>query len=68
VTPVRPAFDGPQLPMMFDISMAVRKEDESLRQEVDAVLARHRAEVDAILSDYGVPRLDRGLKQAEHAP
>ncbi len=68
VTPVRPAFDGPQLPMMFDISMAVRKEDEALRQEIDAVLARHRAEVDAILSDYGVPRLDRGLKQAEHAP
>jgi mxaJ protein len=67
VTPVRPAFDGPQLPMMFDISMAVRKEDEALRQEVDAVLARHRTEVDAILAAYGIPRLDRSLKQAEHA-
>jgi mxaJ protein len=68
VTPVRPAFDGPQLPMVFDISMAVRKEDEALRQEVDAALSRRRADIDAILSAYGVPRLDGGLKQAGHAP
>jgi mxaJ protein len=66
IMPVRPAFDGPQLPMVFDISMAVRKDDEALRQEVDAVLDRRRAEVDAILSAYGVPRLDRSQKQAEH--
>ncbi|WP_262297892.1 substrate-binding domain-containing protein [Microvirga sesbaniae] len=68
VTPVRPIFDGPQLPMAFDISMAVRKEDESLRQEVDAALARHRPEVDAILAAYGVPRLDTGMKQAGRTP
>jgi len=68
VVPVRPAFDGPQLPMVFDISMAVRKEDEALRQEIDAVLSRRRADVDAILSSYGMPRLDGGLKQAGRAP
>jgi mxaJ protein len=68
VTPVRPIFDGPQLPMVFDISMAVRKEDEALRRDVDAALARRRAEVDAILSAYGVPRLDSGVKQAGRAP
>lgn len=67
ITPVRPAFDGPQLPMVFDISMAVRKEDESLRQEIDAVLSRRRADIDAILSAYGVPRLD-GVKQVGVAP
>lgn len=59
VTPVRPLFDGPQLPMVFDISMAVRKEDEALRQEVDAALHRRRGDVDRILGEYGVPRLDR---------
>lgn len=68
VMPVQPVFDGPQLPMMFDISMAVRKEDEALRQEVDAALARRRTQVDAILAAYGVPRLDAGLKQVERAP
>jgi mxaJ protein len=68
VTPVRPVFDGPQLPMIFDISMAVRKENETLRQEVDAALARRRPEVDAILAAYGVPRLDAGLEQAGRVP
>ncbi|WP_445502714.1 substrate-binding domain-containing protein [Microvirga sp. G4-2] len=68
MTPVKPAFDGPQLPMVFDISMAVRKEDEALRQEIDTVLSRRRTDIDAILSAYGVPRLDVGLKQAGRAP
>jgi mxaJ protein len=67
VEPVRPLFDGPQLPMAWDISMAVRKEDEALRQEIDAALVRHRAEVDAILADFGLPRLDRSPQQAEMA-
>jgi len=68
VTPVRPSFDGPQLPMVFDISMAVRTEDEALRQEVDAALARRRPEVDAILAAYGVPRIDGGIKHAGSTP
>jgi mxaJ protein len=68
VTPVRPAFDGPQLPMVFDISMAVRKEDEALRQEVDAALARRRTDVDAILATYGVPRVDGSVRHAGGAP
>lgn len=68
VMPVHQAYDAPQLPMAFEISMAVRKEDAALRQEIDAVLNRRRAEVDAILAEYGVPRLDRSLEQAEHEP
>jgi mxaJ protein len=68
VAPVQPIFDGPQLPMIFDISMAVRKEDEALRQEVDAALVHRRADVDSILAAYGVPRLDRAMMQAEHRP
>jgi mxaJ protein len=68
MTPVRPAFDGPQLPMVFDISMAVRKEDEALRQEVDAALARRRTDVDAILAAYGVPRVDGAVRHAGGAP
>jgi mxaJ protein len=67
LTPVRPAFDGPKLPMVFDISMAVRKEDEALRQEVDAALARRRADVDRILAEYGLPRLDHPSQLADVA-
>ncbi len=65
VTPVRPSFDGPKLPMVFDISMAVRKEDVALRQEVDAALARRRDDVDRILSQYGVPRHDRPSRHVD---
>jgi mxaJ protein len=48
--------------------MAVRKEDEALRQEVDAALARRRTEVNAILAAYGVPRVDVGVKHAGSTP
>ncbi|HEX2554278.1 MAG TPA: substrate-binding domain-containing protein [Microvirga sp.] len=64
VTPVRPAFDGPKLPMVFDISMAVRKDDEALRHEVDAALLRRRGDVDRILAEFGVPRLDHSPQLA----
>lgn len=59
ITPVRPQIDGPRLPMVFDISMGVRHEDEDLARELDAALARNRAAIDAVLAEYGVPRLDR---------
>ncbi|MCP9231965.1 substrate-binding domain-containing protein [Mesorhizobium sp. LMG 17147] len=58
ITPVAPRIDGPLLPMIYDISMGVRRDDDALRSEVDAALAKHRAEIDAILAAYDVPRLD----------
>jgi mxaJ protein len=65
VTPVRPQIDGPQLPMVFDISVGVRREDEALRQELDAALERRRVDVDQILAEYHVPRLDTQRRSAE---
>jgi mxaJ protein len=58
IAPVKPQIDGPRLPMTFDISIGVRKEDEAFRQELDEVLDRRRPEIDAILAAYGVPRAD----------
>ncbi|TGQ16251.1 MULTISPECIES: substrate-binding domain-containing protein [unclassified Mesorhizobium] len=58
ITPVTPRIDGPQLPMIYDISMGVRREDDALRGDVNGALARHKAEIDALLAQYGVPRLD----------
>jgi len=55
LAPVRPWLDGPQLPMVFDISMAVRKDDRELRRELDRALDRHRDEIAAILAQYHVP-------------
>jgi mxaJ protein len=58
ITPVTPRIDGPQLPMIYDISMGVRRDDDALRGDVNSALARHKVEVDAVLAAYGVPRLD----------
>jgi mxaJ protein len=55
VTPLARPFDGPQLPMMFDISMGTRKADRALRTEIEAALEKHRPEIRALLADYGVP-------------
>lgn len=55
LTPVMPHFDGPQLPMIFDVSMGTRREDEALRDELEAALDRHQAEIKALLAQYHVP-------------
>ena len=56
--PITPWLDGPRLPMVFDISIGVVRGNGSLRADLDAALSRHRAEVDRILAEYGVPRVD----------
>jgi mxaJ protein len=56
LTPVTPEVDPPALPLAFDVSVGVRKNDKALRDRVDQILARRRAEIDRILDDYGVPR------------
>lgn len=57
LAPVSPWMDTPLWPMVFDVSMGVRKDDMALRREVEAALARRRPEIDAILAEYGVPRV-----------
>jgi mxaJ protein len=55
VTPVLPERDGPSLPFVFDIAMAVRRRDAALHDALDAVLARRGAEIRAILKRFDVP-------------
>jgi mxaJ protein len=62
VVPLEPASD-PHLPFTFSIAMGVRKNDKPLRDEIDAVLARRRVEVEAILDDYKIPRVPDPPKQ-----
>jgi mxaJ protein len=52
---VSPLIDGPMLPMVFDISMGVRTDDRVLRGELDEVLTRQAAPIQALLHKYGVP-------------
>jgi len=55
VTPVTAERDGPGVAFAFDIAMGVRRGDHSLRDALDAVIARRHAEIRRILTSYGVP-------------
>lgn len=59
VVPVSPQIDQPSLPFVFSISMGVRRNDRELKNKVEQVLERRRAEIDRILDNYGIPRVDQ---------
>ena len=58
VAPVSPLVDLPILPMIFDISMGVRRGDKLLQRALDEALAKHQSDIDAVLMQYDVPRVD----------
>jgi mxaJ protein len=57
LTPVEPEVDPPGLPFTFAISMGVRKGDLALRDQLEQVLQNRRAQIRAILDNFGVPQL-----------
>jgi mxaJ protein len=65
ITPVSSQIDQPSLPFVFDIAMAVRRGDTALKGELERILVRRRREIDAILAEYHVPRVDRAADTVE---
>jgi mxaJ protein len=59
VVPVSPQIDQPFLPFVFDISMGVRRDDQELRDQLEQAMEKRRADIDRILADYRVPRVDQ---------
>ena len=57
LVPVSPAVDPPGLRFTFDISLAVRPDAVAFKERLEGILERNRAEVNRILTDYGVPRV-----------
>jgi len=55
---VTPWLDDARWPMVYEISMGVRKDDPALMRRVETALARNRDRVHAILAEYGVPLVD----------
>ena len=55
---VTPWLDGAQWPMVYDVSMGVRKDDPQLLGRVDKILLARRGDIHAILTVYGVPLVD----------
>lgn len=64
IAAVSPEVDLPFLPLVFDIAMGVRRGDEALRDALDEVILRRRAEIHALLEQFHVPLLGRRLSAA----
>jgi mxaJ protein len=67
VTPVLPHAD-PHLPFTFAISMGVRRGDDRRRQLLDDFIVDRRGEIDRLLAEYHVPRVDDGPEGAGEVP
>jgi mxaJ protein len=50
-----PPFDGPRLPMIYDVSVGLRKGDTKLKAQLEAVLAKRKEEISELLLAYRVP-------------
>ncbi|BAS26984.1 quinoprotein dehydrogenase-associated putative ABC transporter substrate-binding protein [Limnochorda pilosa] len=55
--PVTPEIEPPFLPMVFSVSMAVRQGDEALRDQLDRAIEANWEQIQAVLTEYGVPTL-----------
>ena len=64
IVPVRSERDSPFLPFAFDMSMAVRRGDKARKAMLDAFIERRRGEIDALLSEFHVPRVDHSQPEA----
>jgi mxaJ protein len=58
IIPVSPQMDRSYLPFVFDIAIGVRRGDNDLRDQLEQILEKRRVEINRILSEYGVPRVD----------
>ena len=58
IVPVDPSADG-VLPFTFPIAMAVRRNDVQRVHALDQFLRRRRTDIDRLLEEYAVPRVDR---------
>ena len=57
IAAVTPQVDLPYLPFVFDISMATRRGDHLLHDELEREIERRKADIEHILDQYGVPRV-----------
>ena len=54
LTPV-PAFDAPSIPFRYQMSMAVRKGNMALQQQLTSFLRVNKTAIESVLREYGVP-------------
>jgi mxaJ protein len=57
LTPLPPRDSLSDVPFQYNMGIAVRRRDKEFRDSLEAVLARKRPEIDAILKQFNVPVL-----------
>lgn len=59
IKPVKPRFDAKagNRPMVYSISMGVRRNDQALRDDLDEFIRNNREEIQRILEENGIPTL-----------
>jgi quinoprotein dehydrogenase-associated probable ABC transporter substrate-binding protein len=67
IVPVTPQIDRPFLPFVFDIAMGVRRGDQHLRDQLESIIQKRRSDINRILNEYAVPRLDSAMGEARGA-
>ena len=55
VTPITDTAGFEPLRFEYDIAVGVRKGDGALKDQIGDALERHRADIERLLHDYGVP-------------
>jgi mxaJ protein len=50
-----PAFDAPSIPFRYQMSMAVRKGNTELQQQLSSFLITEKTAIEIVLREYGVP-------------
>lgn len=55
VVPVPGEASSPTLPLAYNIALGVRRGNEPLQKQLNELLSRRAAEINKILTDYGVP-------------
>jgi mxaJ protein len=54
VTHIAPEREGP-IPFAYDISMGVRRDDESLERQLDTIITDRASDIESVLRRFGVP-------------
>ncbi len=60
--------DGQRVPFAFDQSIAVRKDDQKLLDEINAALEKTGSQITGILKDEGIPLLTMGEPEQKTTP
>ena len=59
IVPVKPEIDLPYLPMVFEISLGVRRGEQEYLDRLEQALEQRKEDVDRVLQDFGVPVIER---------